>query len=86
MTDIFFVIMTLIFPVLVSLILIKNFKELGDEEFEVKYGSLKEGTRTNSKWAVIYTVIFILRRLHFAAIALFLTEDYEWLQVLMFTF
>jgi hypothetical protein len=50
----------------------RKYRKWKDEEFEETYGAPMEGLRRNSKWVVIFPVYFIIRRIAFACVALFM--------------
>lgn len=64
----------LIFPILASCIIFKNFGKLKDEKFETKYIVLYDGLKTESRWHVILTLLLLLRRFLFGVTALLLPE------------
>lgn len=65
----------------------KYFHSLKDEHLEDKFGSIYEGLNTKSKSALIYNVIFVMRRIHLAVLALFIIDDeYSIFQVMNLIF
>ena len=48
------------------------FESLADPKFRAKFGSLYTGVRTDSRVTVLYSFVFLLRRLVFALIVIFL--------------
>jgi len=57
-----------------------NFRKLGNEDFEEKWGAVYEGMKTCERASLAYNVIFILRRMLLAATCLFLYKSL-WLQM-----
>lgn len=49
-----------------------HFAKIGDEEFINKFGSVYEGLKTNSRYVIVYTTIFFVRRALFALLTLYL--------------
>ena len=49
-------------------------EKIESEEFKLKYGGLYEGIRTNSKPALYYFLLFVIRRILFLVIAFFMYE------------
>jgi hypothetical protein len=70
----------LIFPVFIAIFLLKNYNKLGLEYFTTRFGSLYEELRINHKPALFYYVVFTLRRLLFAVIAV-VFEGYPVFQI-----
>ena len=74
---------SVIFPFLIITLLLKCFDKLDSETVSARIGSLYEGLRIKSKWALMYNSFFIGRRLIFAFIIVLLKE-YQALQVIFF--
>jgi hypothetical protein len=67
-----------IFPVISSIIIVRNLKNLESESFEKKYGSLLENLGTESIWKALWNVWFMVKRGITIAVIVYLT-DYPWL-------
>lgn len=52
-----------------------HFKKLGDEEFEEKWGAPYEGLKKDSRWSLLYPVTFVLRRVAFAYVSIFVPNS-----------
>jgi hypothetical protein len=61
----------LIFPFFAFALPILFFSKLEEEKMEIRIGSFYEELRTNSKLALTYNSIFILRRIMFAVSAIY---------------
>ena len=59
-------------PILVWVLLWKRFNSLKDDDNSKMFGSIYAELRADSKAALLYHVIYMMRRLIFAAIALYL--------------
>jgi hypothetical protein len=68
----------LIFPLFITVLLIIKKNKLQDPNFKQRVGSLYNEIRVDSTSALMFQTIFVLRRLHFAFIAIVL-KDYPFL-------
>ena len=59
---------------------IKTFNRWNDEDYDEKYGAIFDGLRKDTKAALLYPLIFILRRMLFSIVAIY-TLDYLIIQV-----
>ena len=69
-------------PLFIVVFYCGNFRKLGDEDFEGRWGSVYEGMKTCERASLAYNVIFVLRRMLLAATCLFLYKSL-WLQILI---
>lgn len=67
-------------PIFFGLILYKNFENLAYPSYKKKFGSMYEGCKTESVAALLYSIIFLYRRIAFVA-ATYLLRQYPSLQV-----
>ena len=67
-------------PFLTWALLWTRFSSLNTQEAKLRFGTLYQGLRTTSKPALLYHVIYMLRRLLFTAVAVLL-EDSPTLQI-----
>jgi len=54
---------------------IKTFDRWNDEDYNEKYGAIFDGLRKDTKAALLYPLIFVLRRILFSIVAIY-TVDY----------
>ena len=66
---------TLIFMTVMFIFYVRKFKNWGDEDFDEKYGAVFEGLRKETKLALLYPAIFIVRRVLFAVAAILFPEN-----------
>ena len=59
-----------VLPLSIWVLLWKKFNQLKQKQCIDTFGSLYSGLRIDSKYAVLYNVIYMLRRLYFAHVAL----------------
>ena len=52
-----------IFPIFFIVFYLYNFKRWKNKSFKDKYGAVLEGLKKDSRWSVLYPIIFIFRRL-----------------------
>jgi len=52
-----------------------NFSKLADHDFEEKWGAPYESLRKDSRWSLLYPVTFVLRRVVFAFISIFMPNS-----------
>ena len=52
-----------------------HFSKLDDEEFEEKWGAPYEGLKKDNRWALIYPVTFVMRRVLFAFLCIFMPRS-----------
>jgi len=69
----------LLLPLFIIFFYCLNYEKMGTEKFQKKFGSVYEGLRINRS-ALFYPVLFILRRVSLAVVALY-AEDFVWLQL-----
>jgi hypothetical protein len=69
-----FVGVTALFPFFILLFLQINFSKVGDDQFQKKFETLYENTRTDSRMALTNSFNQMFRRLLFAVTAVFLME------------
>lgn len=63
------------FPIVVTIFLFKYLNKLEtNSDLKTKYGSLYSELRTHKRATVLYTTLFLIRRLVFAFTAIFLTS------------
>lgn len=67
-------ILVMAFPIFILIFTLINIKRLIGSSFKAKYGSLYENVKTNSAYAALYNLFFVLRRILFAIMAVVLTE------------
>ena len=79
------VIVITVAPFIFGIFLYKNIKNLQEEDFERKFGSMYQGVWLveNSKYAIGYSVVFLLRRLLFVILT-FALFDFPGLQIQAF--
>ena len=77
-------ILVFILPFGISAILSYNFKRLDIDSFKQRFNALYDGTKTQSRYAVQYYAVFVLRRLVFA-VCVNQLEDYPNAQVSLLT-
>lgn len=70
-TSLILVLVDIIFPIAVWLIIYRNKKNLRNPTFKVRYGSLYDETNTYT-WGAYYGLIYLLRRIIFAILAVFM--------------
>jgi hypothetical protein len=58
-------------PVFTAFILLKSFKKLDEPDVIKKYGAIYLEINTNSRWAVMFYPIFLLRRVIFAIFVIY---------------
>ena len=65
----------------------RNFSKWGEDKFDARFGAVFDGLRKDSKTAMFYPLIFILRRLIFALTSILLMDFFFWqvLQLLVFS-
>jgi len=73
----------LVWPAATMYFLLKNKERLPERNMVARYSTMFDGIRTEHKSTVVYTGIFILRRLACVAIVVFLYE-YEFAKVMGF--
>ena len=57
------IILQLVFALILTRLIFKNIKQLDDENFRQKYGTLYVACATNrGKWPLIFITIFFIRR------------------------
>lgn len=54
---------------------VRKFKNWGDPDFDEKYGAVFEGLRKETKLALLYPLIFIVRRVLFAVAAILFPDN-----------
>jgi uncharacterized membrane protein YhdT len=59
-------------PITIPAFYLYNFHKLADEEFEEKWGAPYEGLRKDSRWSLFYPITFVVRRLAFAYLCVFM--------------
>jgi hypothetical protein len=64
-----------IFSCVMAVFYLRTFERWGDPEFEDRYGAVFEGLRRETKLALLYPAIFIIRRVLFAVVAILFAED-----------
>jgi hypothetical protein len=65
----------ILLPFLIYLFISRNYSKLeGDIDFKQKYGSLFAGIRLTQKSALMYNLLFMLRRMIFALSAIYLND------------
>lgn len=69
-----FCILMIMFPCLTLSFLLKNRSKLPDRNYVARYGTLYQGIKVENKSTTIYTFIFIMRRLFFVCLVVFLDE------------
>jgi hypothetical protein len=52
----------------------RNFEQLTDEEFELRYGSVYEGLKPDRRSTIIYTTYFVIRRAAYALTSVLLLQ------------
>ena len=63
---------SLAFPIFTAIILMRKYDSLSSEDMQVKIGSLYSDIRLESKLALFYHVIFMVRRLLLSFMAIFM--------------
>ena len=61
-------------PIAIAIMLLKKQHHLEEEWYDKTIGALYEGVKTHYKWAVLYSTIFIVRRLIFSGVALLMDK------------
>mmetsp|Transcript_28195 Transcript_28195/g.34887 ORF Transcript_28195/g.34887 Transcript_28195/m.34887 type:complete len:245 (-) Transcript_28195:1295-2029(-) len=69
-----FLLLLIAFPISVLYFLLKNREKLPDRKNIGKYGTLYQGVKTEDKSTVIYSGVFILRRLFMVCLVVFLQD------------
>ena len=72
-----FLIVLVVLPVFVILFYWYWFEKLDDEEFEKKYGAAYEGLKKDDTFSFVYMSFFIVRRIIFMVISLFLYQHVQ---------
>ena len=68
----------IVLPFASTLFIYCNFDKLSDDKFEKKYGALYEGINIKKKSSLAFPLMFMVRRIGFAAAACFY-PDFSWL-------
>lgn len=77
---IIFMILISAYPIFISIVIFKNMNKLNNEEFLSRYGSLYDGLKTDCKLALLYNLLYTIRRL-ILAIMIVILSDYPNLQI-----
>ena len=63
-----------LFPVFIGNFYLEHYFKWEDEEFDEKYGAPLDGLNKNKKMSIVYPVYFIIRRVSFVFVAMYLWE------------
>lgn len=63
--------MVIIAAVFLTVFYIKTFHRWNDEDYDERYGAIFDGLRKDTKLALLYPIIFILRRILFSIVAIY---------------
>ena len=72
---------TILFLPFMAIFYIRRFRQWGDETFEARYGAVFEGLRTDRKSSLGYPLLFVLRRILLALVAIVFLE-YLFVQII----
>jgi len=67
-------------PAVVCIFLCYNSKKLAEDKFEKRYGALYSGLNVKKRSVLLYTPLFMLRRILFALVVCYL-HGYIWVQL-----
>jgi len=84
-TAIIFVVLVILFPFVVLFLMIKHRKQLSEERALIKFGMLYEEMDSTRIPALLFHVVFCLRRL-FMTLLIFFLESYAFVQVQLMIF
>lgn len=67
--------MVIIAAVFLTVFYIKTFHRWNDEDYDERYGAIFDGLRKDTKLALLYPIIFILRRILFSIVAIYSLDE-----------
>ena len=79
---VFWFIIVVSLPLIILYFYCSNFHRLEDEYFDDTYGCVYEGLEVESRWVLVYPVVFVLRRSMLVVITI-ACYDFIWLQVVV---
>ena len=81
----YMVISLVLFPLLWCYTLKKSVRRINTRQFQSRFGALFENIKKQSKWTMIYYLIFIVRRCVFCLIAFFVKSPLIQIQLIMYS-
>ena len=67
-------IVSIVFPVVVVVVLLKYYKKLNTENIKIRIGSLYENLRIERRAALMFNALFVTRRLIYASLIVLMKE------------
>ena len=67
-------------PIFIPIFYLIYFNKLEDEHFDDTYGCVYEGLKVESRWALVYPIVFVARRSLLVVLAIYF-YNFIWLQV-----